>query len=93
MTNHRITLTIYKNEIFDIINGYLSDYEQPDSDFPKTPIVCNPSEFRTAIVKALHIANIDPQRTEALPELWESEAKPEKVSYSGKLAIETPVTA
>lgn len=30
---------------------------------------------------------------EALPELWESTAKPKKVSYSGKLAVETPVIA
>ncbi|KAG2289754.1 hypothetical protein Bca52824_049358 [Brassica carinata] len=30
---------------------------------------------------------------EALPELWESEAKPNKVRYSGKLAVETPVIA
>lgn len=30
---------------------------------------------------------------EALPELWESEAKPETVRYSGKLAVETPVIA
>ncbi|XP_010505362.1 PREDICTED: uncharacterized protein C24B11.05-like [Camelina sativa] len=122
-----------KNEIFDII-GYLSDHEQPVSALPKTPIVCKPSE--TAIVKALEIANIDPQRTlffddsvrniqagkrvgldtvlvgtsqrvkyadyalenihnlkEALPELWVSQAKPEKVSYSAKLAVETPVIA
>ncbi|CAA7058437.1 unnamed protein product [Microthlaspi erraticum] len=30
---------------------------------------------------------------EALPELWESEAKPGKVRYSGKLPVETPVVA
>ncbi|CAL9235920.1 unnamed protein product [Arabidopsis halleri] len=30
---------------------------------------------------------------EALPELWESKTKPEKVSYSGKLVVETPVIA
>ncbi|CAA7052249.1 unnamed protein product [Microthlaspi erraticum] len=30
---------------------------------------------------------------EALPELWESEAKPGKVRYSGELPVETPVVA
>ncbi|VVB02532.1 unnamed protein product [Arabis nemorensis] len=132
-TTNRDNNNDYNNEIFDII-GYLSDHKNPVSALPKTPIVCKPSE--NAIVKALEIADIDPQRTlffddsvrntqagkhiglstvlvgtsqkvkfadyalenihnlkEALPELWESEAKPEKVRYSGKLAVETPVIA
>lgn len=50
----------YNDEIFDIIT-YLSDHEKPVSALPKTPIVCKPSE--TAIIKALEIANINPQRT------------------------------
>ncbi|KAJ4891852.1 Haloacid dehalogenase-like hydrolase (HAD) superfamily protein [Raphanus sativus] len=122
------------DEIFDIITYLSSGHENSPSGLPKTPIVCKPSE--TAIVKAIEIANIDPQRTlffedsvrniqagkrvglstvlvgtsqrvkcadyavenihnlkEALPELWELEAKPEKVRYSGKLAVETTVIA
>lgn len=59
-STNRDNVDDHKDEIFDII-GYLSDHEKPVSALPKTPIVCKPSE--TAIVKALEIANIDPQRT------------------------------
>ncbi|KAL1209945.1 hypothetical protein V5N11_020510 [Cardamine amara subsp. amara] len=132
-STNRDNINDHNDEIFDIIS-YLSDHEKPVCALPKTPIVCKPSE--TAIVKALEIANINPQRTlffddsvrniqagkrigldtvlvgtsqrvkyadyalenihnlkEALPQLWESEAKPENVRYSGKLAVETPVIA
>jgi len=47
-----------ETEIFDILE-YLS---QPDAnmELPKSPILCKPCE--DAMVQALKIANIDPQR-------------------------------
>ncbi|CAN8287352.1 unnamed protein product [Cochlearia groenlandica] len=132
-TNNRKNIKVANDEIFDIIS-YLTDHENPVFALPKTPIVCKPS--KSAMVKAIEIANIDPQRTlffddsvrniqagkdiglntvlvgtsqrvkcadyvvenihnlkEALPELWESEAKPETVGYTVKLVVETPVIA
>ncbi|ESQ40139.1 hypothetical protein EUTSA_v10014335mg [Eutrema salsugineum] len=119
-------------EIFDIVEHF--NRSEPVDSLPKTPIVCKPSD--SAIVKALEIAAIDPNRTlffedsvrnvqagkrvglhtvlvgtsnkvkgadyalesihnmkEALPELWESDMKSSDVGYSGKVAVETSVTA
>ncbi|ONK67742.1 uncharacterized protein A4U43_C05F3270 [Asparagus officinalis] len=121
-----------ENEIFDII-AHLSK-DDANVELPRSPILCKPSE--DAMIQALKIANIDPQRTiffddsirnivagkhiglhtvlvgtsnrikgadyalesihnikEALPELWEEAKKSEERQYSGKVSIETSVTA
>ena len=48
-----------ETEIFDTLD-YLSQADA-NIELPKTPILCKPSE--DAMVQALKIANIDPQRT------------------------------
>lgn len=121
-----------RSNIFDII-GHFSR-SQPNTELPKTAVLCKPSE--SAMIRALSIAKINPQRTiffedsirniqagkriglhtvlvgssqrmkgadhalvclhnmrEALPELWIEGEKSGDVLYSGKLAIETSVTA
>ncbi|ONK62229.1 uncharacterized protein A4U43_C07F1700 [Asparagus officinalis] len=123
---------IAETEIFDIL-GHFSRADA-NVELPKSPLLCKPSE--DAMIQALKIANIDPQRTiffddsirniaagkriglhtvlvgkssrikgadqalesihnikEALPELWEEAEKSEEILYSGKVSIETSVTA
>lgn len=48
-----------RSNIFDIVDHF--SRSQPSTELPKTPVLCKPSE--SAMIRALSIANINPQRT------------------------------